>query len=76
MPRGYSLFLPESNPLCREGYEGGGEDERIFLLFWYATAPLMKRILFLLSLLSVEKLCFWDKRWFWDGIFSFFFTCE
>lgn len=72
MPRGYSLFLRESNPLCREGYEGGGEDERIFLLFWYATAPLVKRILFLLSLLSVEKLCFWDKRWFLGrGFFIF-----
>lgn len=36
----------------------GGEDETVFLLFWYATAPLVKRM-FLLSFFG-SKLC-WDR---------------
>lgn len=69
MPRGYPslffFFFFHPNRIlfvardAKRGRKGG--DERIFLLLWYATVPLVKRM-FLLTLLSFgETLLFRDR---------------
>lgn len=60
MPRGYFFlfFFTRIESSLSRGIRRGSEDETVFLLFWYATAPLVNRM-FLLSFFG-SKLC-WDR---------------
>lgn len=73
MPRGYFFlfFFTRIESSLSRGIRRGSEDETVFLLFWYATAPLVKRMFLLSFFGSLETLLGSIIDDFGTGLFHF-----